>query len=355
MNILILTGKFGMGHFSAALAIQEKILLEHPTYNVKVLDFIEYMFPNTEKYIYGAFNMMVDRCHTVYNFLGNISSRHRNAPLKKVVVKKIDKLLKDNKIDMVISTLPICSQYISSYKKICNSDIILNTFVTDICIREEWISTNTNLYFVPSYKTRDYLISKGVELEKIIVSGIPTKVSFTAPKRRKKEKRILIMGGGLGLIPCADDFLESLSIVSDIKVTIIVGNNVKMFQKINNKYANIEVIGFTNEVYKYMREADIVITKAGGITLFEAIQTETPLFIIKPFLLQEVGNAKFIQDKQIGEVVWQKREALALDVISLLNNEEKLAGIRHNMRILKENFDKTSYLINATPKRRKVC
>lgn len=347
MNILILTGKFGFGHFSAAQAIQERILLDHPTYHVEIVDFVAYMFPRMHHLIYGVFNCLVNRCHTLYNFLGGINSHNKSVPLKRIMVKRIDYLLKNKKANAIISTLPICSQYISAYKKICHSSIVLNTFITDIVINEEWISDGTDLYFVPSYRTRDYLLRKNIPHYKIIVSGIPTKVSFQAKKKRCKEKRILIMGGGLGLIPCADDFLEFLTHVQYLKVTLIVGNNEKMFHKYNHKYANVEVIGFTSEVYKYMKDADLIITKAGGITLFEAIQSETPLFVIKPFLKQEVGNAKFIQDKNIGEVVWHKKAGLMIDILCLVSDEAKLAGLRHNMRIIKAKLEHDSFLINV--------
>ncbi|MDE6285010.1 MAG: hypothetical protein K2M17_04620 [Bacilli bacterium] len=354
MNILILTGKFGFGHFSAAQAIRERILLEHPTYNVEVIDFLTYMYPKMSHFIYGIFNCLVNRYHALYNLVGGISSHNKSVFLKRTMAKRIDDLLKNKKANAVISTLPICSQYISAYKKMFRSSIVLNTFVTDIAINEEWISEKTDLYFVPSFRTRDYLVKKNVPHYKIVVSGIPTKASFQAKKKQSKEKRILIMGGGLGLIPCADEFLEFLSSVQHLKITLIVGSNEKMFHKYNQKYANVEVIGFTSEVYKYMQDADLIITKAGGITLFEAIQSETPLFVIKPFLKQEIGNAKFIQDKNIGEVVWHKRESLMMDILSMLRDESKLAGLRHNMRIIKAKLEQDSFLINVG-KRGIIC
>ena len=53
MNILILTGRFGFGHYSAATSIKEHILKENPNYNVEILDFIDYMFPFLNKIIYA--------------------------------------------------------------------------------------------------------------------------------------------------------------------------------------------------------------------------------------------------------------------------------------------------------------
>lgn len=45
MEILILTGKFGMGHWSAALSIQEQ--LEREGHQAQVVDFFAYALPET--------------------------------------------------------------------------------------------------------------------------------------------------------------------------------------------------------------------------------------------------------------------------------------------------------------------
>ncbi|MDE5889320.1 MAG: hypothetical protein K2H20_04805, partial [Bacilli bacterium] len=182
MNILILTGKFGFGHTSAAISIKEKIKQEHPNYNVQIIDFIEYLFPVISKGIYGTFNFLVNKCCALYNFLNKIGSKNGSAPLKSFIVKKIDRLLIENNIDTVISVFPVCSQYISAYKKMRKSNIVLNTCITDVDVHEEWISDETNLYFVAVEMTKYNLINMGVDSEKIVISGIPVKNSFNCNK-----------------------------------------------------------------------------------------------------------------------------------------------------------------------------
>lgn len=346
MNLLILTGKFGFGHNSAANSIKEKILLENPTYNVKIIDFIEYMFPTLNKYIYRTFNFLVDKCHALYNGLNKIGSKNTSAPLKKVIVKKIDELIYENEANLIISVFPVCSKYISAYKKMFDKDIILNTCITDVDAHEEWISEETNLYFVACEKTQKNLIEMGVPKEKIVISGIPVKSDFTVSSKNTKQKNILIMGGGLGLIPDVEELLKSLENTPSVKVNVIVGNNKKLYDKLSSNYENINIIGFTNQVYKYMKEADLIVTKAGGITMFEAINTETPMFVIKPFLTQEVGNALYIEDNNLGEVLWKKNKYLSTDILNLINNNEKLVQMKTNMKNIKKTFAKTSYVIN---------
>ena len=50
MNVLILAGKFGFGHMSAAYSIKDKIIKEGNC-DVEVIDLIEYLFPKLNKIV----------------------------------------------------------------------------------------------------------------------------------------------------------------------------------------------------------------------------------------------------------------------------------------------------------------
>ncbi|MEG1149875.1 MAG: glycosyltransferase [Bacilli bacterium] len=343
MNVLILTGKFGMGHISAAKAIKEQILKENPNCNIEIIDFIEYMFPKLKIIIYGTFNFLVGKCHKLYNLLNHISSRHSSVPLKKIVIKKINNLLTVNNIDLVISVLPICSQYISAYKKMFNKDIPLNTCITDVLVHEEWITDETNLYFVSSTCTKDILISKKVDENKIIVSGIPVLDSFKNNDNKKYENDLLIMGGGLGLIPSLNTFLNNIREYNNIKITIIAGSNKNLYNKLTKKYPDINIVGFTNNVAEYLKNSKIIITKPGGITLFESIESNTPLLVINPFLSQEIGNAKYIENNNIGKVIWKKDKNISKTIINLINSDTELNNMKNNMQTIKNNLTKLSF------------
>ena len=58
-----------------------------------------------------------------------------------------------------------------------------------------------------------------------------------------------------------------------------------------------------------MRGADLVITKAGGITLFEILHSQVPLFVIHPFLEQEMNNARYAAEKGFAKVIWGRRDS----------------------------------------------
>ena len=96
-------------------------------------------------------------------------------------------------------------------------------------------------------------------------------------------------------------------------------------------YPDVETLGFTDRIADYYRRADLVVTKAGGLTTFEAIAAGTPLLVLRPFLVQEVGNAEFIERSGIGQVVWSRRADLAACVLQLVQRRDRLDAMRRNM------------------------
>ena len=125
----------------------------------------------------------------------------------------------------------------------------------------------------------------------------------------------------------------------EVHVTLLVGKNKKLFEKYYNKYLNMTVIGYTEEVHKYIRKAELIITKPGGITLFESIYSKTPIYVINPFLNQELGNAKFIESNKIGKVIWNKKENIAQDILNLLKAPSILENMKQNMQKLKDSLE----------------
>ena len=282
MNVLILTGRFGMGHIKAAEAIREDLLDTSQDVKVDIVDFMDYMFPALSNCIYKGFNFVVSRCSGIYNYLNKAAGKYGDVPLKRTLAKKIDDLILEYEADIIIAALPICGQYISAYKQSGGCALPLYTYVTDITAHEEWISGGTDLYFVGDRSTKNALISKGVSANKILVTGIPVKKAFHQAGQKKDllpgigvesllmkkrlqarqtKKHILIMGGGLGLLPGGNEILKIANQSRDFTATLITGQNAKLEKEAREKYPNIEVIGFTDAVSSYMEKADLIITK----------------------------------------------------------------------------------------------
>ena len=355
MNILILTGKFGMGHYSAAEAIKQEIEENYKDINVniKIIDIIDYLFPTISSYVYKSFDTLVSKWANLYNFINTNNEERNIKTFNYLFIKKLDKLFDKYNPEVVISTLPISSQYISKYKSIKKSNVPLLTFITDISSHSEWIHKNTNYYFVGDEKINGSLVNKGISEEKIIITGIPVIKQFREIdmdlNKNNKKKEVLIMGGGLGLISVNDELFEVLNNVKDIKTTIITGNNKSMYEYLRDKYKNIKVIGYTEEVSKYMKNSDLIISKSGGITLFEAIYSEVPMYVINPFLVQEIKNSKFIEKEKIGKVIRDKDFDIVSDILNLINDDDEITKMKNNMKNIKSRINQNE-IINVLDK-----
>lgn len=346
MKVLILTGKFGMGHYSASYSIEEQLKTTIQHSDITIVDIFDYSLPHISKHIYQSFNFLINRASICYNIFykqtenGNKSSKPIFADY---FFKSIEQLLLITKPTVIISTIPYCSQLISYYKKKSDCDIPLITCITDISSHSEWINEQTDYYLVGSPSVQAELIEKGIPINKIHVMGIPVKLAFKekpiTPHPPKKNKHLLIMGGGLGLLPKSKKFYQELNNLKNIKTTVITGGNKRLYHQLHQKYDNIEVIGFTDQVYNYMQQADLIISKPGGITVFEAIHSELPMLIIEPFLQQEMKNANFIHHHHLGCII-PKQQIVDINYLSqVLNDETNLYEMRKNMKSLKKQLD----------------
>lgn len=339
MNILILTGKFGNGHYSAALSLRERLLAQDESARVEVADFLDYALEDGAEAVYKGFSLLVTHGSALYNLYYNLTQNaKRRAPdlLAVLFSDKLGQLLEEKRPDLLIATHPFCAQVISAYKAEMGDPVPLVTCVTDLTSHSEWLSPLTDGYLVGSPSVREALVAKGVPRERISVTGIPVSPAFRAAHRRRNGRRqLLIMGGGLGLMPRSDGFYEALNALEGVEVTILTGRNRKLLERLEGKYPHIRAVGFTDRVADYMAQADLLLSKPGGITLFEAIFSELPILAWAPFLQQEINNADFLVRAGIGAIADKEQGSCLAAVRALLYDDDALAAMRGRMHELK--------------------
>lgn len=342
MNILILTGRFGMGHIKCAEALREKIAETSPYAQIDTVDLIEYLYPHSARCIYSAFGKLVTGCSGLYNQLNIIAGQKNCTPFKKAFQNKMKALAERYEPDLVIANLPICAQYFGAYKEQNHDKTPMYVFVTDITFHNEWIAPAADLYFVGDASTKNALISHGVDRGIIHITGIPVSDRFKKIKTAGKDSRVLVMGGGLGMVPGGKRTLQILSEMKDTRVTLVCGSNRKLKRYASGKYPNFNIVGRTDDVPGLMQKADVLITKPGGITTFEAIKSGTPLYIINPTLEQEKGNAHFIEGNNIGRVMYDQSSFTSRNLEDFLADKALLSTMRGNMKKLTESMEEQS-------------
>ncbi|MCM1119305.1 MAG: UDP-diphospho-muramoylpentapeptide beta-N-acetylglucosaminyltransferase [bacterium] len=357
MNVLILTGKFGMGHWSAAQSLRQELLGNHPDAAVEVVDFLSYAMPNFSGILYKSFNLMVTHGRHLFNMYYRATGKgHPDAhPLfAGMLLDHLAMLLRRKRPDVVIATHPLCAQLMSLLKEkvagveaVCAEEqdmlrLPLITCVTDVSSHPEWINRNTNCYLVPSEEIRRSLAEKGVNPALICVTGIPVREEFRHLSRcgEEKERELLIMGGGLGLLPAGTAFYEALNGIPHTHITIITGCNRRLYQRLHGKWDNIQVEGYVNQVWDYMARADLIVSKPGGITLFEAIFARVPILSWPPTLQNERSNARWMVEKGIGWVAGRKN--CVEEIQEILLDQKRLAEASYRMECLRRQLQEVA-------------
>lgn len=353
MKVLILTAKFGMGHLSASNAIKDDILKFDKDADVKVVDFYEYSMPVLSKYIYKGFNILIKYGKELYKlYYSENDKKTANIDLlTKKLAASCKNIVDEEKPDIIVSTFPMISKGVGYFKEKNNSKISLITCITDISSHYEWTTENTDKYLVPCIEVRDELINKGIDSNKILVYGIPvadkfrknfenlsrqklitnnTKIVDMSAYRNKKE--LLIMGGGLGVLPKSTDFYKKLDEQENLHTTIVAGKNKSLYNMINGKYDNITVLGYTDKVDKLMERADCVVTKPGGITMFEAIYSLTPIISFSTDLPNELHNIDFIKESNFGIALTESAEKSVDTIVGFVNNSSSINRMKDSMK-----------------------
>ena len=241
MRILILTGKFGMGHWSASQSLRQQLLRAFPGAEVEVLDLVAQAMPNASDAMYKCFNLLVTRGSGLFNLYYKLT---RDLPadtwtlLDDLFLDELSGLMVEKSPDAVIATHPLCARMVSRWKGATGSPLPLITCVTDLSSHSEWIHKYTDCYLVGSNDIREKLAAKGVERESICVTGIPVRCEFKRPvvRRPGRTRQLLIMGGGLGLLPRKDSFYEALDALPGVHTTIITGRNQKLYDRLAGRY-----------------------------------------------------------------------------------------------------------------------
>ncbi len=342
MRILILTGKFCMGHWSASQSLAQQLLDAYPGSEVRVEDFLDCALPKLSDFLYKSYNRLVTYGPGLFNVYYRMTENSAaRPPFEHTFLEKLEELLEEMSPDAVIATHPFCAQVVSRYKGEHGSGLPLLTCVTDISSHSEWINPHTDCYLVGSREVRDRLAGKGVDRDSICVTGIPVRAEFRSPRRPPRssragrKRRLLMMGGGLGLMPTKDSFYEALDALPEVETTLICGHNQKLYDRLSGRYPHIEVLGYTDQVCAYMNRADLMLSKPGGITLFESIFSELPLLAWEPFWEQERKNARFLVERGIGRVASKDPMRCLTEIQALIYDDQTLDGMADQMRAIK--------------------
>lgn len=225
--------------------------------------------------------------------------------------------------------------------------IPLVTVVTDPCYGfwKGWACDDVSLYLVANDDARRQLLDYGVSDEKIKISGLPLHPKFRevqeidAQEARRAfgldpDKFTVFVNAGWiggGNIPAI--FRELVRGELDVQAIFLAGKNDRLREEaeelaLTAKFP-VKVIGYSDEIEKLMHSANVMVSKLGGLTTFEAIACRLPVIgdATTPPMPQEAGTADLISKRGAG-ILLRRPSDIVPTIQSLLNDSPKYLNMR---------------------------
>lgn len=219
----------------------------------------------------------------------------------------------------------------------------LSIVVTDFDFHAMWLSRSFHRYFVAIDETKAHLEMLGIPGERITVSGIPIDPVFQHPVNREEERLrlglnpekpvLLLSAGAYGVGPTEFIVERMLHLKSEAQTVIICGRNEELKQRVikltGNQRSRFKVLGYTDEMHRLMKMADIFIGKPGGMTTSEAMACGLPMCVVSPIPGQEERNSDHLLEEGIA-VKCNDLSTLPFKLELLLDDPGRLARMKAN-------------------------
>jgi UDP-N-acetylglucosamine:LPS N-acetylglucosamine transferase len=223
---------------------------------------------------------------------------------------------------VVVSVHPLTQHVFARVLKELNlaDKIPLVTVVTDPCYGfwKGWACDDVRLYLVASEEARQQLIDYGVAPDRIKVSGMPVHPKFDFPGEQaaqaarralgldEEKFTVFVNAGWVGGGNIPQIFRELVNGELDMQAIFLAGKNEELKLEAETLAATakfpIKVIGYSEHVEQLMAAANVMISKLGGLTTFEALACRLPIIAdgTTTPMPQEAGAASMIVKRGAG-------------------------------------------------------
>lgn len=313
-DVLNLTADYGAGHRRASSALQEALRDMDPGIKILTLNYISFVHPLLDRITQSLYVNTVRVAPELYRGFYYVTKSIDpdsvwQAALNSLGHRRLVRLLQLVRPRLVVCTFPTPAGVVGELKRRGIIDVPLVTIITDNAVHTQWVSPWTDLYLVGSDYVREGLQKRGIDRDRVAVTGIPIDKRFRGPwdaqaLREKYGLRadlpvVLLLGSAYGMSPDAWETAAWLGQVPcPCQVIVVAGRDEKLRRKCEEATSGstnpVKVFGFVDTMHELMAVSDMAITKAGGLTVSEALATGLPLVIHRPIPGQEEENAKFL-------------------------------------------------------------
>lgn len=304
-KLLILSSDTGEGHNSAAAAIE--IASRSAGFETRIRKPLEES-GMVNRFLANFYNTLLAHApHWMRWYFGLIEKTRPNERdiLFSRVRTYIGRFIESEKPEILLSVHPMLNHFIQRFIKEEGLGVPCYTFVTDPFppFWRGWASQYVDRYLVVTDEALQALTAHGVPAWRIQRVSMPVRPRFvpaTMTEIREFRNRlqldeaeiILINGGARGGGPILKIYRTVRRCAQDSNILVVCGWNSRLRRRIARfQDPKTRTFGFLEDVHRYVAASDLVITKPGALSTYEAMACKVPLLLagISGLMPQESG------------------------------------------------------------------
>lgn len=353
-RILILTADAGFGHRSAANAVASalsemygdlcEITIANPLDDRRTPFFL--------RDSQSDYDRMVRKLPELYRFYYDAS----DASVPAVIVEQaltvllfevMRDVVRTYRPDVILSTYPLYSAPLRAVNVVSHVPFPLLVSITDLAtVHRLWFSSSVDLCMVPTEIVRDLALNYGLTPDQIQVTGIPVNPEVVREQRSPTEIRqslgwhpdlLTVLAIGSRRV---DRLVDTLNVFNHfglpMQLIVAAGKDAALYQELKEAdwHVPVKLYEYVHNIPILMKAADIIVCKAGGLVVTEALACERPMLIIDAIPGQETGNADYVVQNGAGALVRDPMEVLETIAHWTMNGGQQLRECTENARHL---------------------
>lgn len=327
-KIIILTAGFGEGHNAAARGLKAALTcgaMPQPV-EAETMDLFDLCYGRRGRLLKQSYLQVVAYAPRAWSWIYGVldrSQRVQQLAVKPIgMARKLREIILRERPDALVSVYPLYGHLLEYLRRRYPGDPLmwtpLTTVVTDsLTINSIWLNPATDCYAVANPDTSAVLIRMGVAPQRIHAFGFPVARPFaelpvtrTAPVPGGPYRVLLMVNSHRR--DCLD-LVRPLAARPEISLTVTVGRRPKLQAMIEETAREAEgagpgaplrtrIYGWTDQLPQILLNSHVLIGKAGGASVQEAIAAQCPMIVNEVLPGQEEGNAQLLVANEAGLV-----------------------------------------------------
>ena len=320
MRALFLSASFGGGHLQANLALAEELGVE-----AVERDYLEYIPLWQRLPVVWLYHFSLKHWPGLYGWFYRATDSAGEPRLitdqfERSGFRAMKEEVEELEPELVVASFPTATALAGSVREKTGAGYKNVLVVTDFRAHRHWAQPAADLTLVPSEEAAADLLRFGIPKDKIAITGIPLRKAIVHPEDPEKVRRrhgfderplILIASGATDAYRAEREAVRAV-------VELGLPAQVVRF-RLNGERKREEAGQVTIHTFPTGREfapilaaADLVLGKAGGVTVAEALALGKPYLVYKPIPGHEERNALWLEEKGAGRFARTRTELMSL-------------------------------------------